>query len=141
MKILGLSGAIFHDASAALVVDGEIIAAAEEERFVREKHAKGRFPIEAAKWCLDFSGIKASEIDAVAFPYASIDLKSPARWHFAKRYWYATERSIDALFNGNRRFVSKSRNIHFFSCQRLRAPSKSIKRMSCDSLFIRTCWG
>ncbi len=104
MKILGLSGAVFHDASAALIIDGEIIAAAEEERFIREKHAKGQFPIEAAKWCLDFAGIKASEIDVVAFPYAAIDIKSPARWHFAKRYWYATERSFDAIFNGNRRF-------------------------------------
>ena len=41
MIVLGLSGAVNHDASAALVVDGELVAAAEEERFLRDKHAGG----------------------------------------------------------------------------------------------------
>ena len=104
MKILGLSGAVFHDASAALVIDGKIVAAAEEERFIRDKHAKGKFPELAVKWCLEHAGIKPEEIDAVAFPFAPIELSSRARWHFAKRYWYAPDRALDALFNGNRRF-------------------------------------
>ncbi len=43
MIVLGLSGALGHDASAALVIDGKIIAAAEEERFIRDKHAKINF--------------------------------------------------------------------------------------------------
>ena len=42
MIILGLSGALNHDPSAALLIDGEIVAAAEEERFIRDKHAKGK---------------------------------------------------------------------------------------------------
>jgi len=42
MIVLGLSGAVNHDASAALYIDGKLIAAAEEERFLRDKHAKGR---------------------------------------------------------------------------------------------------
>lgn len=104
MKVLGLSGTVYHDASAALVIDGKLIAAAEEERFVRDKHAKGRFPLEAAKWCLQFAGLQPSEIDAVAMPYAPIGLSSAARWHYAKRYWYAPDRALDALFNGNRRY-------------------------------------
>ncbi len=104
MKILGISGAVSHDPSAALFVDGQLVAAAEEERFLRDKHAKGQFPYEATKWCLDFAGVDAKDIDIVAFPYAPIPLSSPARWHFAKRYWYAPDRAIDALFNGNRRY-------------------------------------
>ena len=104
MIILGLSGALNHDPSAALVVDGEIVAAAEEERFVREKHARNRMPLESARYCLRAAGISARQVDIVTFPYAPIGLGTPARWHFAKRYWYAPERSLDALLNGNRRY-------------------------------------
>ncbi len=104
MIVLGLSGALGHDAAAALLIDGEIIAAAEEERFIRDKHAKGKFPYEAAKFCLAQAGIKPEEVDLVAFPYAEIPLTSKARWHYAKRYWYAPDRALDAIFNGNRRF-------------------------------------
>jgi len=104
MIVLGLSGALGHDASAAILVDGKIIAAAEEERFIRDKHAKNKFPYEAAKFCLKQAGIQPEEVDIVAFPYAEIPLSSNARWHYAKRHWYAPDRALDALFNGNRRF-------------------------------------
>lgn len=104
MIILGLSGALGHDASAALVADGEIVAAAEEERFIRDKHAKGKMPIEAARFCLQQAGINPGDVDVVAFPYAPISLFSKARWHYAKRHWYAPDRALDAIFNGNRRF-------------------------------------
>ena len=104
MKILGLAGAVFHDAAAALVIDGEVIAAAEEERFTRDKHAKGQFPFHAAKWCLEYAGIDPQTLDAIAFPYAPISITSAARWHYAKRYWYAPDRALDALLHGNRRF-------------------------------------
>jgi len=102
--ILGLSGALNHDPSAALLIDGEVVAAAEEERFIRDKHARNRMPLEAARYCLKAAGINPREVDVVAFPYAPISLAGPARWHFAKRYWYAPDRSLDALLNGNRRF-------------------------------------
>lgn len=104
MITLGLSGALGHDASAAILIDGKIIAAAEEERFIRDKHAKNKFPYEAAKFCLKQAGIKPEQVDIVAFPYGEIPLSSNARWHYAKRYWYAPDRAIDAIFNGNRRF-------------------------------------
>jgi carbamoyltransferase len=104
MIVLGLSGALGHDPAAALLIDGEVVAAAEEERFVREKHAKNRMPVEAARYCLTEAGISPKRIDAVAFPYAPISIFKPARWHYARRYWYAPERALDALFNGNRRF-------------------------------------
>ena len=104
MKILGISGAVFHDCSAALLVDGKIIAAAEEERFIHDKHAKGRQPIESVKFCLDYAGLKPDDIDMIAYPYSNISLWSPARWHYAYRHWYAPDRALTALFNGNRRY-------------------------------------
>jgi len=108
---LGLSGALNHDPSAALYIDDKLVAAAEEERFIRDKHAKGKMPIEATRFCLDYAGITAQDIDIVAVPYAEIDLSSPARWHYAKRYWYAPDRALDALFNGNRRYQRYIKNI------------------------------
>lgn len=104
MIILGLSGALGHDSSAAIVIDGKIIAAAEEERFIRDKHAKNIMPLEAAKYCLKEAGITPDQVDVVAFPYGEIPITSAARWHYAKRHWYAPDRALDALFNGNRRF-------------------------------------
>jgi len=104
MIVLGLAGAVSHDPSAALFVDGRLVAAAEEERFLREKHAKGKFPYAAARFCLEYAGIRPEAVDVVAFPYARIGLANPARWHYAWRHWYAPDRALDALFNGNRRY-------------------------------------
>ncbi len=65
MKILGIS-AYYHDSAACLVVDGEIIAAAQEERFTRKKH-DSEFPINAIEYCLTEARIAASDIDYVVF--------------------------------------------------------------------------
>src|SRR5919202_5952196 len=62
--ILGLN-AYHGDAAAALVVDGELVAAAEEERFNRIKHCAG-FPARAARWCLEDAGLSPAELDHVA---------------------------------------------------------------------------
>ena len=104
MIVLGLSGALGHDPSAALLADGEIVAAAEEERFIRVKHAHGRMPLEAARYCLEEAGLGPADVDAVAFPYARVGLFDRGRWHYARRHWYAPDRALDAIFNGNRRF-------------------------------------
>ena len=65
MRILGVS-AFYHDSAAALVVDGKIIAAAQEERFTRKKHDSG-FPAEAVRYCLKEGGIGLADLDHVAF--------------------------------------------------------------------------
>ena len=65
MKILGIS-AFYHDSAAALVDDGRIVAAAQEERFTREKHDSG-YPTNAVAYCLDQAGIALGEIDQIAF--------------------------------------------------------------------------
>ena len=65
MNILGIS-AFYHDSAAALVKDGEIIAAAQEERFTRKKHDPA-FPRNAINYCVQEAGISVSEIDHVVF--------------------------------------------------------------------------
>ncbi len=65
MKILGIS-AYYHDSAACLVIDGEIIGAAQEERFTRIKHDP-EFPINAIEYCLSEADISASDIDYVVF--------------------------------------------------------------------------
>jgi carbamoyltransferase len=75
MRVLGVN-AIFHDPSAALVVDGRIVAAAEEERFSRRKHGKRPVPFSAwelpelaMRWCLQEAGLRPEDLDAVAYSF------------------------------------------------------------------------
>ncbi len=65
MKILGIS-AFYHDSAAALVVDGEIVAAAQEERFSRKKH-DARFPAQAVRYCLEAGEVNPAGLDSVVF--------------------------------------------------------------------------
>ncbi|HKY94057.1 MAG TPA: carbamoyltransferase N-terminal domain-containing protein, partial [Kiloniellales bacterium] len=65
MRVLGLS-AFYHDSAAALLVDGEIVAAAQEERFTRRKHDAG-FPRHAIAYCLEAGGVGLDAIDHIAF--------------------------------------------------------------------------
>jgi carbamoyltransferase len=65
MNILGVS-AYYHDSAACLVVDGDIVAAAQEERFTRKKHDQN-FPVQAVAYCLEVAGLKPSDIDHVVF--------------------------------------------------------------------------
>jgi carbamoyltransferase len=110
MNILGLGGAVGHDPATALFIDGELVAAVEEERLIRDKHAKGKTGIEATKYCLEQAGLKPTDIDIVAYPFAPMPFFYPGRWHYAKRYAYAPDRSLTAIFNGNRRYKRNEKN-------------------------------
>ncbi|HEX2356122.1 MAG TPA: carbamoyltransferase C-terminal domain-containing protein [Micromonosporaceae bacterium] len=75
MHVLGIN-AVFHDQAAALVVDGRVVAAAEEERFSRRKHGKRPVPFaawelpeQAAAWCLASAGLEPGDLDAVAYSF------------------------------------------------------------------------
>lgn len=75
MRVLGVN-AVFHDPAAALVVDGRVVAAAEEERFTRRKHGKEPVPFSAweqpaaaAAWCLEQAGLTPADLDAVGWSY------------------------------------------------------------------------
>lgn len=65
MKILGISG-LYHDSAAALIVDGKVINAVQEERFTRKKNDKS-FPVNAIEFCLKNNGISGKDLDAVVF--------------------------------------------------------------------------
>ena len=65
MRILGIS-AFYHDSAAALLCDGEIVAAAQEERFTRKKH-DSRFPSHAVEFCLSHAGVDLSAVDYIVF--------------------------------------------------------------------------
>src|SRR6267154_543675 len=65
MRILGIS-AYYHDSAATLVDDGNVIAAAQEERFTRKKH-DSEFPHQAIRSCLETTGTRPGELDLVAF--------------------------------------------------------------------------
>lgn len=101
VRILGIN-AVFHDPAAAVIVDGEIVAAAEEERFTRRKHGKRPVPFsawelpeQAAAWCLAQAGLRPDQLDAVGYSYdpalvdhslAGLDRKSePTRTDYARR--------------------------------------------------------
>ena len=71
MIILGIIGG-FHDGAACLMIDGKVVAFAEEERFTRNKHAFDAFPDEAAQFCVKQAGILWRDIAHVTF---SFDLK------------------------------------------------------------------
>jgi carbamoyltransferase len=73
--VLGIN-AVFHDPAAVLIVDGEIVAAAEEERFSRVKHGKSPVPFStwelperAATWCLEQGRLEPAQLDAIAYSY------------------------------------------------------------------------
>jgi carbamoyltransferase len=75
MNILGIN-AVFHESAAAIIVDGKVLAACEEERFSRIKHAKEarvdnpqQLPAIAMRFCLDYAGISPEEIDVVAYSF------------------------------------------------------------------------
>jgi carbamoyltransferase len=83
VRVLGVN-AIYHDPAAALVVDGEVVAAAEEERFSRRKHGKRPVPFSAwelpelsARWCLEQAGLTPADVDVVTYSYDPALVRPP----------------------------------------------------------------
>lgn len=95
MNILGIS-AYYHDAAAALVQDGRIIAAAQEERFTRKKHDPG-FPEQAIRYCLEAGGIQPKDLDLVVFydkPYLKFERLLETYYGFAPRGFQSFRQAI-----------------------------------------------
>src|SRR5919112_3540045 len=90
MIILGLN-AHHADASACIVVDGKLVAAAEEERFRRVKHWAG-FPSAAVKYCLDEAGVSLNEVDHIA-----VNRDPNARLMQRMKFILARRPSLDAI--------------------------------------------
>jgi len=93
--ILGLS-AYYHDASAALVIDGRIVASAQEERFSRIKHDPS-FPNQAISYCLKQGGLASSDLEYVVFyekPYRKLERLIDTWLAFAPRGYRAFLRAV-----------------------------------------------
>lgn len=114
MKILGLAAPFGHDASAALLVDGKLVAAVEEERFLRKKHAKDEVPAESVKYCLKAAGLKPSDIDAVAFPWSLKALRARRLEYFFRTFPANPSRAYKKFFRniqeyrGQTSFIEKT---------------------------------
>ncbi len=122
MRVLGVN-AVFHDPSAALVVDGQVVAAAEEERFSRRKHGKRPVPFaawelpeQAMAWCLAAGGLEADDLDAVGYsfdpalarPAEENGLDDPWDWlrlEYARRAPSFLATALPGLNPGRVRFV------------------------------------
>lgn len=99
----GLGAGDAHHPAVALLKDGEIVALASEERFVRVKYAIGFFPYNAAKFCLDTAGIKLADVSAIAWsndPYLAADRWIDANNSLIKRLVYGITRTLRKSQNG-----------------------------------------
>lgn len=118
MNYLGIN-AIFHDPAAALVVDGRVVAAAEEERFSRRKHGKRPVPFsawelpeQAMRWCLAEAGLTAADLDAVGYSFDPAtaaempdDPYDPVRVDYARRAPGFLAEALPGLDRDKVRFV------------------------------------
>ncbi len=88
MTILGIS-AFYHDSAAAIIQDGEVLAAAQEERFTRKKH-DAAFPVNAIKYCLQYAGRSLNELDAVVFyekPFLKFERLLETYYTYSPKGW------------------------------------------------------
>ncbi|MGK7222353.1 carbamoyltransferase family protein [Kocuria flava] len=136
MNFLGIN-AIFHDPAAALVVDGEVVAAAEEERFSRRKHGKRPVPFsawelpeQAMRWCLEDAGLTPEDLDAVGYSFdpsiaAEIpdDPYDPVRVDYARRAPGFLAEALPGLDRGKVRFVEH--HVAHAASAGLAAPSRT----------------
>ncbi|WP_182881501.1 carbamoyltransferase [Microbispora sp. H10949] len=146
MRFLGIN-AIFHDPAAALVIDGEVVAAAEEERFSRRKHGKRPVPFsawelpeQAAAWCLEQAGLRPEDLDGVAYSYDP-ELVLPggegqdARWEemrttYARRAPNFLATALPGLDSAQVRFVPH--HIAHAASAGLAAPYRESAVLVCD---------
>jgi len=112
MKILGIGSPFVHDASAAILVNGKLIAAADEERFIREKHAMNKLPINAINFCLRQANLKPSEIDIVCYPW-SFDAYMSKVWRYVLRCWKTRpSRAYKAISQARRRYKERTGKLY-----------------------------
>ncbi|HQJ16187.1 MAG TPA: carbamoyltransferase C-terminal domain-containing protein [Candidatus Omnitrophota bacterium] len=109
MIILGIAAPFGHDHSAAILVDGKLIAAAEEERFTRKKHADGQMPINAVKYCVKQAGIDPRDIDRVAYPWSYKALRDKRFEYFVRTIRTKPSRAIKKFFRNNRELADQKR--------------------------------
>ena len=132
MQILGIS-CFYHDAGAAILRDGVLIAAAEEERFSRKKHDNG-YPARAIQFCLREAGIRPEELDYAAFyekPFTKFERivkstlqtapRSLGLFRTAMPSWLLDKLWVQELIRGDR----KSTRLNSSHSDRSRMPSSA----------------
>ncbi len=159
MRILGIS-CYYHDGAAALIDDGRIIAAAEEERFSRIKHDSG-FPKHAIDFCLNQAKISAAELDWVVFyekPFLKFERMTltflatapKARESFVNAYkvWLKDKLWIKAMITKNikipsQKIVFSGHHLSHASSAFYTSPFKSAALLTCDGVgeWTTTAWG
>ncbi len=159
MKILGIS-CFYHDSAAALIDDGKIIAAAEEERFSRIKHDSG-FPVNAIKFCLEKAKIKGSDLNWVVFyekpflKFERITLSSLATVPYARetfingyRVWLKDKLWIKSTIAknvgiDNEKILFTQHHISHAAVAYYTSPFKSAAILTCDGVgeWTTTSWG
>ncbi len=106
MKVLGLGCPITwtypHDPAAAILVDGKVVAAAEEERFIRKKHAVGEMPIRSARYCLEAAGLSAKDLDVIAFGLSPASYRRHAYRIFREEIFRRPRRALKRLLRNRR---------------------------------------
>ena len=136
MNYLGVN-AIFHDPAAALVVDGRVVAAAEEERFSRRKHGKRPVPFsawelpeQAMRWCLAEAGLTPADLDAVGYSFDPTiaaempdDPYDPVRVDYARRAAGFLAEALPGLDRDKVRFVEH--HVAHAASAGLAAPSRT----------------
>jgi carbamoyltransferase len=117
-KILGIS-AFYHDSAASLLIDGKVVAAAQEERFTRIKHTSD-FPVNAIKYCLEDSGVSLYELDAIVFydkPFLKFERLIETYYAFAPKGLKSFITSIPVWLNEKlflkRRILKELESIEF----------------------------
>lgn len=114
MKILGIAAPFGHDHAAALLIDGKVVAAAEEERFTRKKHADGQLAVNAVKFCLTQAGLKPDDIDYVAHPWSFEALRARRLEYFLRTILTKPSRAYKKFFRnkrelqGQQKFISET---------------------------------
>ncbi|MEE8143401.1 MAG: carbamoyltransferase C-terminal domain-containing protein [Planctomycetota bacterium] len=111
MIVLGVGCSFEHDPSAALLVDGEVVAAVDEERFTREKHAIQQLPVQSIRYCMKSAGVSPGDIDAVAFPWSYVAYRR-LRWRYFRRNLRTrTDHALKAIVKGRNRRARKTRKL------------------------------
>lgn len=159
MKILGIS-CFYHDSAAALIIDGKLVAAAEEERFSRIKHDNG-FPTHSVNFCLKFANLASSDLDFVVFyekPFLKferitltcLEVVPKGRENFINAYrTYLKEKIwikatiISKLKIPAEKIVFSSHHISHAASSFYPSPFKSSAILTCDGVgeWTTTAWG
>jgi len=110
MNILGI-GISWHDPSAAILVDGKVVAAVEEERFLRKKHASNEVPVNAVRYCLETAGLGPDDIDLVAFPWSLAAFKTHAWTNVRRNFRRNPSKALRYLYRGAHQFEVMDRGL------------------------------